>query len=191
MVGLVVGGLVVVLIGVAAIFVVPRLTKTVGAPAYVGEIPAECRTSAAVMTEIGTPNIATPNVDDAGPGIHRVSCGWRPAESERTKFRSTTVTFNTYTQDYPTDPAAAARESFEAYPGLPIDGIGDAAMITEDEDRSSAYRSAEVRMIKGTTVVSVLYGGWDTGLFDNQPMPDGAVATAAQAVAKELAANLP
>ncbi len=190
-VGIVVGGVVLVLIGVAAIFVVPRLTKTVGAAAYVGEVPSECRTSAEVMGGIGTPNIAKPNVDDAGSGIHRVSCGWRPAESERTRFRSTTVTFNTYTSDYPTDPVSAAQQSFEDYPGQPIDGIGDAAMITEDEDRSSAYRSAEVRVIKGTTVLSVLYGGWDNGLFDNQPMPDGAVAEGAQAVARELVANLP
>jgi hypothetical protein len=189
-VGIIVGGIVLVLIGVAAIFVVPRLTKTVGAAAYEGDVPSECRTSAAVMTKIGTPNIAPPNVDDGGTGIHRVSCGWRPAESEQTKFRSTTVTFNTYTSDYPIDPGDAARESFETYPGQPIDGIGDAAMITEDSDRSSAFRSADVRVIKGTTVIAVGYSGWDTALFGNQPMPDGSAAAAAQAVARELAANI-
>jgi hypothetical protein len=191
LIGLLVGGVgLLIVIILIAVLVVPRLTPTVGAPAFRGEVPSECRTSAEVLTAIGTPNIASPSIVES-TGIRRVSCGWRPAESERTKFRSTTVTFNTYTSGYPTDPATAARESFEAYPGRPVDGIGDAAMITEDEDGSSSYRSADVRVIKGTTVISVLYSGWDNALIGNRPMPDGAAAEAAQAVARELAANVP
>lgn len=189
-VGLIIGGLVLLLGGTAAVILAPRLTASVGAPAYWGDLPEWCQVPDAVLAGAGTPNPAPPQDHTAGPGLRRVSCGWHPAESERVRLRSATVTFNSYTADHPRDPRAAAREFFESYPGEPLDGIGDAARIVVDEDESSAYRSAEIRVIKGSTVFSLLYGGYDRALLGTRPMPDGAAPASAQAIAAALADHL-